>query len=254
MGNLTYNQFLDSFTKAVIHHKINWELVGFYAPDGRIYPFGTDTKVISTVFESLCAPLIKEIADANGYQIESAQQTVYPDFTLSPPGSQTDRIAIDIKTTYRKSPTAKFIYTLGSFTSFLRSPTATKNIKYAYSQYGEHWVIGFLYTRRPGVASKVYYKVGEEKELLCPYQDVEYFVQEKYKIVGQRPASGNTANIGSFPTNDINDLREGKGPFAALGKEVCDSYWRNYARTKADRLYANIVEFSTWQDLNEKSP
>jgi Restriction endonuclease EcoRV len=252
MPTLTFEAFREAFDQEVSRLKITWESVGFYAPDGRVYAFGTDTKVISTVFEALAAPLIKKIADDNSYIVESSQQTVYPDFTLSPSPGCPPRIAIDIKTTYRrftrKGEIQPFRYTLGSYTSFLRTPGATKNIRYPYAQYSDQWVIGFLYTRREGVASKVYSKPEELKNMLCPYTDVEYFIQHKYRIVGSSPASGNTANIGSFPTNNIQDLRDGKGPFAKLGKEQCDAYWRNYARTAAERAksYSNIDEFLAW--------
>ena len=255
MAVLTFQKFRQLFDKKVADYHLTWEAVGFYSPDKRVYPFGTDTKVISTVFEALAAPLIKEIADETGYVVQGSEQTVYPDFTLSPAEDKPPRIAIDIKTTYRRfqksGAIAPFKYTLGSYTSFLRSPGATKNIKFPYKEYSDHWVIGFLYTRRPEVAAKVFYKEEEAVDLLCPYLDVEYFVQEKFRIVGLTPASGNTTNIGSFATSEINDLREGKGPFAKRGKGVCDDYWRNYAAKKADRAYKDVDEFLEWQSRIE---
>jgi hypothetical protein len=251
MTLLKLETFLARFDELVSKYQITWEAVGFYSPDNKVYPFGTDTKVISTVFEALAGPLIKEIADEFGYIVEGSQQTVYPDFTLTPSNRKPPRIAIDIKTTYRrfhsKGEVAPFRYTLGSYTSFLRSPGAAKNIRYPYEEYNDHWVIGFLYTRRLGVAAKVYYRPEEISELLCPYLEVEYFVQEKHKIVGYSPASGNTTNIGSFPTNNIEDLRQGHGPFATHGKKVCDSYWRQFAAKAANRAYSNIEEFLAWE-------
>jgi hypothetical protein len=252
MQPLRLEDFRSEFDASVTDLGLTWEAVGFYAPTGRVYAFGTDTKVISTVFEALAAPLIAAIAARHGYNVESSEQTVYPDFTLSPKDTSLRRIAIDIKTTYRrfngKGEALPFRYTLGSYTSFLRDPNAKKNINYPYKEYSEHWTLGFLYTRREGVAAKVYYRPEEVTSLLCPYLTVEYFVQHKYKIAGTSAASGNTANIGSFPTNSIADLRDGRGPFAALGKDVCDEYWRHYARTAAERAhsYSNIEEFLVW--------
>lgn len=230
-GLLSFHVFRAEFRKLVAAHGITWQAVGFLSTDDTVYAFGTDTKVISTVFECCAAPLVNTIAEAHGYVLEGSPQTVYPDFTLSPIGRRDGRIAIDIKTTYRSfnknGSLRKFKYTLGSYKSFLRTPGAAKNIKYPYSQYAHHWVIGFLYTRVEGVPAKVY-KRASVKAVVCPYKDVEYFVQEKYKIAGEKPGSGNTTNIGSFPTNDIEDLRQGRGPFAKLGKEACDEYWRHY--------------------------
>jgi hypothetical protein len=255
--NLTFVAFRDSFDRKITHYALNWETVGFYTTDGRIYPFGTDTKVISTVFEALAAPIIKEIADEYGFLMEGSDQTIYPDFTLTPINGQGLRIAIDIKTTYRRfgirGQIQPFRYTLGSYTSFLRTPGATKNIKYPYHEYGAHWIIGFLYTRRVGVSAKVYRRAEEIKALLSPYCDVEYFIQEKYKIVGTTPASGNTTNIGSFPTSDIRELREGKGPFSQSDPKTCDEYWRHYATTLAKREYSNIAGFLAWKAERERS-
>lgn len=247
---LNFESFRKHFDAIAAELNLTWEAVGFLTKDDKVYPFGTDSKVLSTIFESLSAPLVQQIAENFDYVMESAPQTIYPDLTLTPKGGKPPRIAIDIKTTYRNFNTAgklqPFRYTLGSYTSFLRSPKATKNIKYPYGEYGEHWIIGFLYTRVDGVAAKVYarQKVGE---MLCPYCDVEYFIQKKYKIIGLAPGSGNTANIGSFPTSDIQALRDGLGPFSEYGKELCDNYWSNYGRTAANREYTNIKEFLRWQ-------
>jgi hypothetical protein len=260
---LNFTAFHRQFHDLVVARVPTWEAVGFLAPDGTVYAFGTDSKVISTVFEAIAAPIVLEIATGFGYNVESSPQTVYPDFTLTPTKAPTPvthpcRIAIDIKTTYRsfnRNGTIKqFRYTLGSYTSFLRDPTAKKNIKYSYSEYTDHWVIGFLYTRRQGIPAKVYHRPDPSK-LLCPYEDVEFFVQEKFKIVGLSPGSGNTANIGSFPTNDINDLRKGKGPFADQGKDICDGYWRHFGRKASERQYVDVPGFLAWlkNQMNARS-
>src|SRR5208282_3909325 len=129
MPVLKFSTFRQRFHEKVLEYGLTWEAVGFYGIDGKIYGFGTDTKVISTVFETLSAPLVREIAEEHGYSIEASEQTVYPDFTLVPPVAHGSKIAIDVKTTYRRSDSAKFRYTLGSYTSFLRDPNAKKNIK-----------------------------------------------------------------------------------------------------------------------------
>ena len=46
------------------------------------------------------------------------------------------------------------------------------------------------------------------------------------KIAIDRPGSGNTKNIGSV--TNIEALKSGKGPFAELGEEVFDDYWKFY--------------------------
>lgn len=253
MSTLTFQDFRSRFDALVKEYGMTWEAVGFLTSDDNVYPFGTDTKVISTVFEAHAGPLISEIAAEYGYTVEGAPQTIYPDFTLTPASHKPPRIAIDIKTTYRRynnnGTLTNFKYTLGSYTSFLRKSDGTGNIRYPYHDYSYHWVIGFLYTRTEGVPAKVYRR-DDAGTLKAPYGNVEYFLQEKYKIAGTTPGSGNTANIGSHPTNDIEDLREGRGPFAELGKEVCDTYWRNYGRTAASREFSNLPEFLKWRESN----
>src|SRR5688500_5689984 len=115
LPRLTLDVFRSEFDKAVKVGEVTWQVIGFYGSNGKVYPFGTDTKVLSTVFESLSAPLIVEIAGRYGYTVESSPQTVYPDFTLTHAGEKKNRIAIDVKTTYRKSKSSPLVYTLGSY-------------------------------------------------------------------------------------------------------------------------------------------
>lgn len=237
---LTIDGFRNEFDKEVKSRGIKWEVKGFYGADGTVYSFGTDTKVLSTVFESLSGPLIIDIAERHGHKVAFAKQTIYPDFTLTPKDSSKQRVAIDVKTTYQRSPTDNIVFTLGSYTSFLRN--GTKNILFPYDQYSAHWVVGFVYTRCADIPSKAFSSSKNPDEVFCPYQDVRYFIQEKYRIAGLRPGSGNTANIGSFPTKKIEDLAEGKGPFAEHGEGLFEKYWKNYARDGSTRC-ATVQEF-----------
>jgi len=156
----------------------------------------------------------------------SDRQTVYPDFTMLKSENDFDKIAIDIKTTYRKFDKSgklkKFGYTLGSFASFIRNNT--KNIMYPYNTYSQHYVIGFLYSRNEYSIEGKIVNSAELDSILPPYKDVEFFVQEKYKIAGDKPGSGNTENIGSFLTTNINDFKLGNGPFSILGKDIYEEY------------------------------
>jgi len=53
-------------------------------------------------------------------------------------------------------------------------------------------------------------------------------VQEKYKIAGKTPGSGNTTNIGSISSNTIRDFKEGNSGFSS--KHEFDEYWRKYEK------------------------
>lgn len=173
------------------------------------------------------------------------------------------KIAVDVKTTYRKFYSRKYTYpngdtyeegdprpytfTLGGFASFLRN--YTKNIQYDYRSYTAHYVIGFIYTRNPGSEEGIVKSFDEREDIQPPYQDVEFFVQQKYKIAGTSPGSGNTENIGSFRTNDIDDLRNGNGPFAEHGKEIYKEYWRNYPTYRGNEdTFSNLEEYFEWKE------
>jgi len=222
--------FKDKFLDFVKKNNPKWEIKGLLSCDKDVLVFGSDTKVLSTIFELLCKPIVLSIAKELGYQIEEAPQTVYPDFTLLRNKEDKEKIAVDIKTTYRKILTngsvSPFGFTLGSYTSFIRN--GTKNIRYPYSDYKEHWIIGFVYTRNLPENISLSYKLSEFEEIPCPYKDVEFFVQEKYKIAGLKPGSGNTTNIGSIKTSNIDDFRVGKGAFAKKGEKAFLNYWRKY--------------------------
>lgn len=213
---------------------LEWGLVGILTKQSRVYTLSFDSKILSGIFEIFCEPIVVKIAEKHGMTLEKSAQTAYPDFTLFKESKQTDKIAIEVKSTYRKfnkdGSVKKFKFTLGSYRSFLRDPKGRKGILYPYSEYKEHWVIGFLYTRNPECKITEIRQVIEASQLQTPFSNIEFFVQEKYKIAGRTPGSGNTTNIGSISSNNIVDFREGKLGFAT--KSECDEYWRSYKKIK----------------------
>lgn len=231
--------------------KPNLNIVGAISEKGEIYTFGTDTKVLSTLFELVVTPIIKKIAIKHDLKIElSSEQTVYPDFTLMKSEDDDNKIAIDVKTTYirfnKKQEPKPIGFTLGSYTSFLRNNT--KNILYPYTDYSEHWIIGFIYERvTEGLPTKV--TIKELKKLSPPYRRVTFFVQEKYKISGEKPGSGNTANIGSFNSTQISDFDKGNGPFVKHGEKVFKDYWANFDRFPP-RKYTTLKDYFIWRKEN----
>ena len=79
-------------------------------------------------------------------------------------------------------------------------------------------------------------------------------IQEKYKIAGDKPGSGNTENIGSFKTASFDELKDGKGPFSALGQEIFDIYWKYYPKYRStSKEYVSLDEFLKWYPVNQDS-
>lgn len=235
--------FPAEFIREMEEQHLAFEIRGILTANDRVLTLGTDTKVLSTVFELLCQPLIQAIADRHQLKMETAIQTKYPDFTLMKGPADPAKIAVDIKTTYRRP--LGFGFTLGSYTSFLRNDT--KNITYRYSTYAKHWILGFVYSRAEAEESRVV-KLEDRATITCPpYRDVEWFVQEKYKIAGLVPGSGNTANIQSIVTANVDDFRQGKGPFAAKGEEYFRAYWANFGADEGKKFYRTLAEFEAWK-------
>ena len=229
-------------------HNLSFEIRGLLTANDKILTLGTDTKVLSTVFELFSYPLIKEIADAHMLQVATAPQTIYPDFTILAGDEDPEKMAVDVKTTYRRK-NGTFGFTIGSYTSFLRN--GTKNILYHYDTYARHWVIGFIYTRREGEEPGVH-RLQDRAGILSPYTDVDWFVQEKYKIAGLVPGSGNTTNIASIWTDDIEEFRNGRGPFARKGENYFREYWANYGTAGGRKFYRTLEEFEEWKRANPR--
>ena len=204
--------FKDNFTKLLESYQTEYDICGVTSTTGKIYPLGSDTKVLSTIFELFSRPIINQFAKENGYEvIEPDKQNHYPDLILVKPGKENEKIAIDVKTTYVDKENEKFSYTLGGYTSFIRHET--KNIVFPFSQYKEHWVMGYVYTRladKKSAAQKIY-TFDKVSEIELPYKDVKFFFQEKWKIAGDKAGSGNTTNIGSI-SGRLEDFVAGNTP------------------------------------------
>jgi hypothetical protein len=224
-----------------------YQVCGFIDRTGTIYPLGSDTKVLSTVFELIVRPEIYKMAERLGLKVNEAEkQNYYPDFTVLSDKGDENKIALDVKTTYRERTTDTFAYTLGGYTSFIRHPT--KNILFPFDEYSDHLVIGFVYDRIGGkkAAANHTFTVSQLKDIPTPLSTVDVFVQEKWRIASGRAGSGNTTNIGSID-GTLGDFVKGRGEFKSEDEFL--AYWRGYGRTSADRRgnYSTIAEFRRLQ-------
>jgi hypothetical protein len=231
-------------------HQTSYNICGAISTEQKIYPLGSDTKVLSSIFELFSRPIVMQFAAENGYEVvEPLQQNHYPDFTLQRNHADPRKIAIDVKTTYVNTDNERFGYTLGGYTSFIRSNT--KNIVYPFDQYTEHWVMGYVYTRVATKKAAEYkqYDLKDMYDIELPYKNVRTFFQEKWRIAGDKAGSGNTTNIGSI-YGHIEDFERGAGPFSS--EEEFLNYWRNYERTAGERrdIFSNIASYRQWKDPN----
>ena len=181
------------------------------------------------------------------------RDSIYPDFYLE--NNEGKRIAIDVKSTYRRSESSNFSFTLGSFTSYLRN--GTKNIDGHYNDYDKHYVLGFVYSRTKDFETKRV-PIDEIDKLSSPYEEVEIIFMEKYRIGGDKKGSGNTDNISTIGANSIEAFNNGYSPFTFLGNPVFEHYWRNYPRNtmtkdEKDKLYIDLPSYFDWLE-SEKNP
>jgi len=207
---------------------LEWELVGIVTKNQKVYTLSYDSKILSGIFEILCEPLIQKLCAEFDYQLVKGVQNQYPEFTIYKNPQR--KIAIDVKTTYRQwsknGELKSYGFTLGSYRSYLRNPD--KGIRFPYNEYEQHWIWGFIYTRNLNCKNISIKPLIESYNLEAPYKDIEYFIQEKWKIAGRTPGSGNTTNIGSIKSNNINDFIEGKSPFTS--QSDFEDYWKHYGK------------------------
>lgn len=249
----SYNdRIIETIYKYLPDDKKVWSIVGFINKQGDIYQFGSDSKIVGRVFEVLVFEALHKTAEELGFVLrESTKQTVYPDFYFIRKDGK--RIAIDIKTTYRRGD-GKFGYTGGSFTSFLRNNT--KNIEGKYSDYIKHYILGILYTREEKYTKGIINFIDIDKAVPA-YRDIDVFVQEKFRICGDKKGSGNTDNIGTIKANTLEPFIYGAGPFTILGEEIYHEYWKHHPKYKdsqeiKDALYDDLEGYISWVAKTDK--
>lgn len=231
----------------------NWVVKGFIDTYKNIYTISADTKVISKIIELYIFPKLYAFAEENGLEIElTEQQNFYPDITFK--DADGNLFAVDIKSSYRKDRTHINGMTLGAFTGYFRDRNSTKNITHPYSEYKAHIVLGIIYDKVRNIDERKIYNIEQLDEIVSVVKNFEFFVQEKWRIAIDRPGSGNTKNIGSV--HNIEELKQGKGPFAQLGEAVFDNYWMEYLTSdmakKAELqrpYYTNLQEYKTFKHL-----
>ncbi len=243
--------YVDEFQRTLSTDAGDWVVKGFIDVYRNIYTVSVDTKVVSKIIELLLFPVLSRFAAEHSYQmVLSEYQNHYPDISFVAPDGV--KIALDLKSTYRTDSNSVNGFTLGAFTGYFRQRRSTKNITFPYEEYAKHFVLGVIYSRNPLAADerRVYY-LDQLQDIVSVVQDFTFLLQEKWRIAGEQPGSGNTRNIGSI--RSIPDMVAGNGPFASLGEAVFDDYWMNYLTPDMARAidsevpYRNLAEYWRWR-------
>lgn len=246
-----------TFEKLVSTDGGDWIVKGFIDVFKNVYTISADTKVVSKLIELMLFPYFLKFADKHGYKVVlSREQNHYPDLTFV---TQDDyKFAVDLKSTYRVSPTVVNSMTLGAFTGYFRNRSSEKNATFPYGQYAGHFVLGVIYSRAPLKANELRtHTVDDLQQIPSVVNDLQFFAQPKYRIAKDQPGSGNTKNIGSVAT--VSALVNGTGPFADLGEEVFDDYWMYYLTADMARAaelgkppYRNMATYLDYKKSPER--
>ncbi len=229
----------------------DWIVKGFIDTYHNVYTISVDTKVVSKLIEIMLFPIFTDFARRHSYELHLAEhQNYYPDITfISRDG---EKIALDLKSTYRVSATRVSGFTLGAFTGYFRKRSSTKNISFPYGEYCYHYVLGIIYSRSDSpIDERKVFKLEQLRNIQSVAYNFEFLLQEKWRIAADRPGSGNTKNIGS--ANRIAHLVNGNGVFASQGIQTFDHYWMNYLTPDMAQAidsgmpYRNLGEYLNWR-------
>jgi len=234
----------------------DWVVKGFIDVYHNVYTISVDTKVVSKIIELMLFPLISQFAAEHRYKIIlSVYQNHYPDISVIT--NDGIKIALDLKSTYRTGPNSVNGFTLGAFTGYFRQRKSSKNITFPYDEYAAHFVLGIIYSQTDQVIDeRRVYALDDLKDIVSVIKDFSFLLQEKWRIAGELPGSGNTKNIGSV--RDIQALIDGQGSFAPHSEEVFDDYWMNYLTNDMARAidsnvpYRNLKQYWQWQNRIQK--
>lgn len=229
---MTKEEFFQLLTEEVKSYKSfletdsqDWIVKGFVDIDKNVYTITNDTKVVSKIIEILLIPKLYKFACDHGLELElPSKQNFYPDLTFK--DKEGHLFAVDFKSSYYDGDSVNGL-TLGSYWGYFRERDNIKSMDHTYNSYSSHTVLGMLYKQSVIDANeKDVYSVDELSAIHSVIEKFIFFVQPKWKIANDIPGSGNTRNIGGII--NIQKLINGQGPFAELGEDVFDDYWKGY--------------------------
>lgn len=229
---MTKEEFFQLLTEEVNSYKSfletdsqDWIVKGFIDIDKNVYTITNDTKVVSKIIEILLIPKLDKFAHDHELELElPSKQNFYPDLTFK--DKEGHLFAVDFKSSYYDGESVNGL-TLGSYWGYFRERDMVKSMDHTYNSYSSHIVLGILYKQSVIDADeKDVYSVDELSAIHSVIEKFIFFVQPKWKIANDIPGSGNTRNIGGI--TNIQKLISGQGPFAELGEDVFDDYWKGY--------------------------
>ena len=172
------------------------------------YKLGHDSKILSKIYEIILIDQLKKILDLQRFKyLDNNIQNKYPDFIILSNIQSDKYYAVDIKSTYLKTPNTINGFTLGTYNGYFKDRDSLKSIVKSYKDFLKHWCIGVIYDRCSDSIPV--------KHLL---------IREKWEIASNVPGSGNTNNIGSL--KNLSNLLENKPYFKS--EDDFNQFWLSY--------------------------
>ncbi len=189
-----------------------WSIRGFIDDEEKVHKLPDIPQVISGLFQDIAKQRIKPfLREQYNCQIVQGGAREYPEITAFGGRLGKEKIAIDIKTTRRLSPSRVSGFSIGSYAGyFLHPEQKLPGCKFPYADFKEHWIVGFVYTWNP------------KAESLHMASNIEVIISEKWRIASKSTATGTTFAISSV--RDLDALRKAKGDFRS--SEAFEDFWR----------------------------
>ena len=194
-----------------------WDILYMVDKENNHIPVPKNSTAITAIIEQKGIKILTEWAEKKGITlIESPDTRTYPDSTLESGPLGNDIIALDFKTSRKKSNTSCSKFTIGSYAGYFMNPTEKRpGCRIPYCQYTQHWIVGFIYD----------WDDTKNTEEMVNITNV--IISEKWQIASKSTGTGTTKHMASV--SRIDDLEYKRGVFQT--RKEFEEFWRNYGNT-----------------------
>jgi hypothetical protein len=191
------------------------ELEQRLATGGHLLPLPKEPAALANVLEvSIVDFLMARVHATSGLVAQQGSERGYPDLEVTGDALGGDFYALDIKAARRATNPARTQSRITLYTgnTYFRYPTLHwAGTPRPFGDYAGHFDVLMIYTLDLSLSARV--------------RDLELIVQEPWRIASRERSSTTREYIGAV--DNINDLREGRGPFGT--SQEFYRYWRAYA-------------------------
>ena len=196
---------------------MRWNVKGILLDDNSVISVPAESRAVTAILQSMAVIRLKAWAQKKGIELEDLVHDTrgYPDIALTSGPFGSKLIALDIKSARHGDGDDVSRMTLGTYDGYFLHPGEKRlhDGTRSYSDYSEHWVVGFIYDWNP----------DEDTDKMVRIVDV--VVGQKWQFASRSSGSGDTANMGGV--DSLQRLRSRSGDFTS--EREFEKYWRDYA-------------------------